>query len=435
MVVGIKDGSGVSKIKLNFGNDTVNIMIALQKIISTIVLVAVAATTALPIGNMSDAPLRIGTQNHVHIFLNHYFLQMNADGVVDGSPTDLSNQTLWHRIARPEGMMLLRSSLYCTYLCVNECGYGYSALLPNGECLWSEIYDDFDNRFIVKQFENNRTAYLALNTAGKLKRVVLLKKEKLMDAFEQTHVFIKNPVIESNFTDSCNPLNTKKLSYMPPKTCKNPPRHKKRNNNNNNETGATTTPKENVTAAATTTESATMKVVSITSPTMIPDSILREVFNTSNDASSSSSVVNNITDSNKIKMKDEKALPVIVNATIVNRMDGKPDISNEVIPIMNADEVVYLDATMTNKTNEGAIPKNFYYHDEEFSIRTLSTKDDTDIVVNKKKSSGSHLVKNEVKESVEKVISKLIAAGNSTSHNAVPMMFIHHTTSLKICFA
>nr|UWK31559.1 fgf [Spodoptera exigua multiple nucleopolyhedrovirus] len=403
--------------------------------LSTIVLMAAAMTTAVPIGNMSDAPFRIGTQNHVHIFLNHYFLQMNADGVVDGALTDASNQTIWHRIARPDGMMLLRSSIYCTYLCVNECGYGYSALLPNGECLWSEIYDDFNNRFIVKRFENNRTAYLALNAAGKLKRVVLLKKEKLMDAFEQTHVFIKNSVIENdnnnNFNDSsCNPLNTKKLSYMPPKTCKNPPRHKKRNNETG---GATTTPKEN----AATTESATMKVVSITSPTMIPDSIIWQVFNTS--IVGNASVVTNITDSNKIKIKEkEDNVPkTVVNATIVNRMDGKPEMSNEVIPIMNADEVVYLDATMTNKTDEGAIPKNFYYHDTEFSIRTLSTKDDSDIIVKKKKTNSGHLVDDhdEVKESVEKVISKLIAAGNSTSYNAVPMMFVHHSTSLKICFA
>ncbi|QEI03511.1 FGF [Spodoptera cosmioides nucleopolyhedrovirus] len=398
-------------------------MIAVQKIL-LFLSAAVAAVGALPIGNVSDAPLRIGTQNHVHIFLNHHFLQMNADGTVDGSATDLSNQTLWHRIARPDGMMLLRSSRYCTYLCINECGYGYSALLPNGECLWTEIYDEFSNRFIVKQFENNRTAYLALNTAGKLKRVVLLRKEKLMDAFEQTHVFIKNPVVEANFSDSCNALNTKKLSYMPPKTCKNPPRHKKRSE------GATATPKS---AEESVTEPASMTIASISSPPpLVPDSIIWEVFNSSSLVKNDSIAEKN--DSNKIKKKEDDV--VVVNATIVNRMDGKPEISNEVIPMMGADEVVYLDATMTNKTKEGAIPKNFYYHDEEFSIRTLSTKDDSDILAKKKKNEiNKHVnVGEDVKESVEKVISKLIAAGNSTSHNAVPMMFVHHSTSLKICF-
>ncbi|AXU41636.1 FGF [Spodoptera eridania nucleopolyhedrovirus] len=400
--------------------------------IVSFLLLAVATVRALPIGNVSDAPLRIGTQNHVHIYLNHYLLQMNANGTVDGAFDAVpSNQTLWHRIARPDGMMLLRSSRYCTYLCINECGYGYAALLPNNECLWSEIYDEFNNRFIVKQFENNRTAYLALNSAGKLKRVVLLKKEKLMDAYEQAHVFIKNPTTESNFTESCNPLNTKKLNYTPPKTCKNPPRHKTKKAVTMilESTTPTTTPR----VEETVTEPATMKVVSISSPLpIIPESIIREVFNisstdtTNTNVSSDTSVSNTTEENNKIEKN------VVVNATIVNRMDGKPEISNEVIPVMGADDVVYLDATMTNKTKEGAIPKNFYYHDEEFSIRTLSTKED--VVVKKKSSvSNSKRVVEDVKESIENVISKLIAAGNSTSA-AVPTLFVHHTTTLKFCF-
>ncbi|QNV47863.1 fibroblast growth factor [Alphabaculovirus altersperidaniae] len=382
---------------------------------------AAAATTALPIGNVSDAPLRVGTQNHVHIFLNHYFLQMNANGTVDGSPTDGSNQTLWHRIARPDGT-LLRSSSYCTYLCINECGYGYSALLPNGECLWSEVYDAFDNRFIVKQFENNRTAYLAINGAGKLKRVVLLKREKLMDLFEQTHVLVKNSKFD-NFTDACHPLNTKKLSYMPPKTCKNPPRHKKKVVDDI--AGATTTPRVEIVATS----------LPPSPVPMIPDSIIWEVFNmsvknnNSVDVKNNNSVaVNNSTEKNTIKRGD-----VVINATIVNRMDGKPDISNEVIPMMGDEEVVYLDDRMTNKTKEGAIPKNFYYHDEEFSIRTLSTTKDETEVKSKSSVSNSKNIGEDVKESVERVISKLLAAGNSTSYNAVPLMFVHHTTSLKIC--
>ncbi|ACI47408.1 FGF [Spodoptera litura nucleopolyhedrovirus II] len=415
-----------------------------QKVVVSLLLLMVATATvrALPIGNVSDAPLRIGTQNHVHIYLNHYLLQMNANGTVDGAFDAVpSNQTLWHRIARPHGLLLLRSSRYCNYLCINECGYGYTALLPNSECLWSEIYDEFNNRFIVKQFENNRTAYLALNTAGKLKRVVLLKKEKLMDAYEQAHVFIKNPTTESNFTESCNPLNTKKLSYTPPKTCKNPPRHKtKKAVTMILESTTPTTPRveETVTEPTTprveetVTEPATMKVVSISSPLpIIPESIIREVFNISstdtiNTNVSDTSVSNTTEENNKIEKN------VVINATIVNRMDGKPEISNEVIPVMGADEVVYLDATMTNKTKEGAIPKNFYYHDEEFSIRTLSTKED--VVVKKKSSvSNSKRVVEDVKESIENVISKLIAAGNSTSA-AVPTLFVHHTTTLKFCF-
>jgi hypothetical protein len=186
-----------------------------------------------------------GTQKDVRIFVNHHFLQMNLDGIVNGSQTSDFGQTVWRRVAQTDGI-LLRSSLYCNYLCINECGYGYSALLPNNECLWTEHYDEYNNRFIFKKF-GNKTAYLSVNMLGKLKRTVLLRKENLETNIEQSHIIVKEydgPAV--NVT--CKPVNLIKIDYKPIKTCRNPPRMKKMKDKHDIE-DATVIPPTSVTAS------------------------------------------------------------------------------------------------------------------------------------------------------------------------------------------
>lgn len=350
-------------------------------IISLTLLLATLASS-LPIETSSAAapppvilPVKEGTQKHVYLFLNHWFLQTNNDSSINGSDTNESNQTLWHRIAVSQGT-LLRSSTHCSYLCINECGYAYSAMLPNSECLWSEVYDLDNYRFIFKQF-GNRTAYLAVNSSGKLKRIVLLKKEKLLSAVEQTHVLVKE-YEGMEFNKTCTPLNTKKLNYIPLKTCKNPPRLKNKR-----------------------------IVVG-----------LHEVNTT---------VIDDV-ENNTIVTKNN----TIVNVTSEERKminDTPITMSNE-IPVMMNNEVVYLDSADTNKTAEGVIPKNFYYHDEELSIRTL--EDPTEVSVKNVYNKGG----TKTDEIIEKVIKELITAGNSTvTKNTAPFLLLKkQSTSLRICF-
>ncbi|WBB27275.1 FGF [Mythimna sequax nucleopolyhedrovirus] len=193
-----------------------------------IVIIAAAACCIIAHGKPLETNLtlhtREGSQNNVRIYINHHFLRMNPDGVVNGSEVIDSNDTVWHRIAYSDGI-LLRSSLYCNYVCINECGYGYSALIPNNECLWTEHYDEHHYRFINKKF-GNRTVYLSLNLEGKLKRTVQLRKETLGDNVAQTHVIVNN-YDGKTLNVTCKTVNTKKITYQPPKTCKNPPRPKK----------------------------------------------------------------------------------------------------------------------------------------------------------------------------------------------------------------
>ncbi|ABM45747.1 fibroblast growth factor [Spodoptera frugiperda multiple nucleopolyhedrovirus] len=314
-----------------------------------------------------------GTQNNIVLYFNHYLLRMNLVGDIDGTKLENSNDTVFHRIAQPNRKILLRSSAHCSFLCINECGYVFSSKTPTFECLWNEYYDSFRNRFLIKQFENNRTAYLAIDAAGKTHRVLLLKKEKLLDDFESAHMFLKN---STRHFKRCKSYSSKKLTYMPPKTCKNPPRVKKLQKLEEGSSSST--------------------VKKIPDMSMIIDEMYDEIMNNSD--------VIILTNSSELSSTKNLNNSVVVNATIVDRM--KHEITNEV------PDVVYLDSSKVNKTKEGAIPKNFYYHDEEFSIRTLD--DDRT-------------------EHVETVVSKLVAAKNITI-NIHPFMFFHQTI-LRYCMS
>ncbi|ACI28747.1 agip45 [Agrotis ipsilon multiple nucleopolyhedrovirus] len=338
-------------------------------------------------------PLREGSQKHVHLYMNHWFLQMNGDGSINGSGTHESNQTLWHRIALGEGEVLLRSSEYCNYLCINECGYEYSAMVPNSECVWSEVYDTDHYRFVYKKF-GNRTAYLSLNVLGKLKRVVLLKKETLGSSVEQCHVMVKE-YEGGAFDKTCKPVSTNKLSYVPAKTCKNPPRPSRKNLKG----------KRNVSSVVDDDEEG--GVEPIENSTVPP-----------------------------LDVKTKSKVGAAAAPLIVNKMGGIPlhEITNE-LPGLN-NEVLYMETmkenNTINNTVESAIPKNFYYRDEESTLSIRTFKDSTSA---KKVLLDKSELSDKAKESLGKVIEDLLKTGdsNGTSKMAFPIIVSKHTVSYKFC--
>ncbi|QAT90321.1 fibroblast growth factor [Spodoptera exempta nucleopolyhedrovirus] len=334
------------------------------EVLSVLLLFAVTAES-LPLNTDGDG----ATQKHHHLFLNHFFLQMNSDGIINGSSTETPD-TLWYRIAVSNDSVLIRSSTHCSFLCVNECGYEHSALIPNNECVWHEVYVSNNYRFINKKF-GNRTVYLAMNIAGKLKRVVLNHHENLDEFTEQASVFLKDPTTKVNNT--CKAVNRKYLNYLPEKVCK----HNSRKND-------TTVSKNETTTVS------------------------------SNEASS------------------PRVLEPLVNETIVNRMVPVYEYNNELPPMPPVEEVVYMGKENVT-TDEGTIPKNFYYHDEDLSIQTLNsnnkrvviekTSNET-IVINKKK--------NDETNELEKIIKNLTENKTSSNEDAPFVIFRHK--SVKICF-
>lgn len=172
-------------------------------------------------GGGGGIPLEAGTMKHVQIFLNHRYLHMHSDGIINGSLEYKSNETLWKRIATNDSGIIIQSVAYCSYLCMNECGFVYSIDVPNYDCIFTEIFKENNYEFIVKKIEK-RYAYLALNIEGKPRRTVLRRREPVGDLLENTSCMITVWEGKNITDDICTDIITTKLSYRPKKTCRNP---------------------------------------------------------------------------------------------------------------------------------------------------------------------------------------------------------------------
>ncbi|QEI03629.1 FGF [Rachiplusia nu nucleopolyhedrovirus] len=159
----------------------------------------------------------------VQIFINHKYLQMHSDGVVNGSLDRLNNNTVWKRIATNDSGVIIQSMAHCLYLCMNECGYVYSIDVPNHDCIFQEVFKENNYEFIVKKIEK-KMAYLSLNIEGKPRRTVLRRREPIGEGLEYTRVMV-TPWEETLLDETiCPEMVRTKLSYYPKKSCKNPPK-------------------------------------------------------------------------------------------------------------------------------------------------------------------------------------------------------------------
>jgi Fibroblast growth factor len=314
-------------------------------------------------------PITTGTRKHVYLFVNHHYIAINETGTISGLQVNESNSTVWHRIALSDGSILLRSSAQCTYACINECGYVYSAVLPTNECVWSETYNEFDYRFISKTF-GDRVAYLAVNVQGKTRKLMTPKNETVGDKVDTVHIFIKPYSGIVDFSKTCKVANTKRLSYIPKKTCKSLARHKH--------------PKR----AADETEGNKNNTVTIDSD----ESHVNTSLYTSIPTELLTGVVVNATINNTMS---SPLPPLHVNTSsvhVVNETIYASDFIKNTIPIVNASDLLHKMATASDKvliqTNEipvinnvlaenettyveGVNKRNFYDMEETLSIHTL----------------------------------------------------------------
>ncbi|AGR56874.1 fgf [Hemileuca sp. nucleopolyhedrovirus] len=83
----------------------------------------------------------------IQLSVNGYYVSANSDGLV-AATRSLSRETLWSRLESRNGEIMLRSPLYCFFVCINDCGQVYSVLSPNKEC-----------RFIEHVNERNYTSF------------------------------------------------------------------------------------------------------------------------------------------------------------------------------------------------------------------------------------------------------------------------------------
>ncbi|AIE47764.1 fgf [Peridroma alphabaculovirus] len=446
--IGIKRRKMSKYYKYIVGNDTINMVV-------TFVVFWLFATASVSWA----LPLAEGTQKQIHVFINHKYLHINADGLISGAPTNVANETLWHRIALTDhgvkNGVLLRSSALCDYACINECGYVYSSHVPNNECVWEETYDEHNHRFFYKKF-NNRTAYLALNLEGKLRRIVLQRKETLGDLLEPTNVQVQH--YEGAFEYSCKPLYDKKLDYKPTKTCRNPPRHKK-------------SARSPVLATATKAQAPVLPIPGTAEALLVPlpEAPAATPLTRSDevDGSSDGSDGDDVDDDDVVSPATPVAAtpiavtPVLVAVTPVPAVPvaaslvanpvtpaqdllpplraqkdpatnnlPPPNVGKTIVKNVLSNDIPLMLDNIDKAFVEGVDPKNFYYHGTEatLSIRTLD-KPELTLSTDSRFATGNPNLEKIIKDLME-VKDNGVDTGNSSTRNTV---FIQKTFTLKVC--
>jgi hypothetical protein len=185
----------------------------------SIILISLAATAWA-------IPLPAGTENSIQLRINHMMLQIDADGNVNGTDYASKNSTLFRRHATANGT-LIRSSSSCHFLCMNSCGYVYTAKVPNSECLFVEDFDvDSHYTNLYRLLNDKKRAYVALNKVGRMRRLIVSNNRTVKVNLRDTMSITVKLWEKHMENDSCVPFNdnrmTKKLHYIPEKKCTDP---------------------------------------------------------------------------------------------------------------------------------------------------------------------------------------------------------------------
>lgn len=155
----------------------------------------------------------------IQIVMRHRYLSVARNGTVWGITNSTDSHSVFYRV--PHYMNhLLKAAQTCRYICVNQCGYVYTAIVPNSECLWStEIKETA--YVMYKQFDSNTRAYLALNREGK-PRNVLVNSSGVHRPLEPSSVKLTTlDWKHASITHKCvvSPNINEKLAYKPRKIC------------------------------------------------------------------------------------------------------------------------------------------------------------------------------------------------------------------------
>ncbi|AIU41366.1 fgf [Sucra jujuba nucleopolyhedrovirus] len=163
-----------------------------------------------------------GSATHVQFFINKRLLQMSAEGIVNGTNESMHDEnTVWKRIAvDKKSDIVIRNVKNCRFLCINDCGYTYSATVPNKECLWTEAMNGHYS-YYYRQLPK-RKMYLGLNLEGKTRKIVLPVDDPVGKFASQTFTTIRHWTSAAPRGDVCETWDQVKgnLTIKPKNTCR-----------------------------------------------------------------------------------------------------------------------------------------------------------------------------------------------------------------------
>nr|WUR10713.1 FGF [Calliteara abietis nucleopolyhedrovirus] len=142
--------------------------------LAALTLIGLPPVFVQPRGFYSNA----NTSEPIQLALNRRFLNGARDGIVDGVDQTNALTAVWQRLAVRPYQILIRNVKHCFFVCINNCGYIYSARTPTANCLWTETLTE-NNYSTYYRVENNTNLYLALNNKGRTRRTVLVAGEPI----------------------------------------------------------------------------------------------------------------------------------------------------------------------------------------------------------------------------------------------------------------
>ncbi|AAR28910.1 fgf [Leucania separata nucleopolyhedrovirus] len=152
-------------------------------------LVLLALTLTLGLG--SFFPVK-GTRSKITIFIKHLYLAIDAnDNTTLIGTTDASSvYNVFHRVSLSSKHLLLVNSITCKCVCINSCGYVYTASVPNKDCeLTESVTSSYHNCYYKERYDTNGTetrSYLAMNRLGHTKRIQTTNND--LPANRESHI-------------------------------------------------------------------------------------------------------------------------------------------------------------------------------------------------------------------------------------------------------
>lgn len=145
-----------------------------------------------------------GTRRPLQLFINKHYLAVHHNGNIDGTYDKLGSDTILQRVAigtkhTNKTRILLRNAITCMYVCLDRCGNMYAVSQLSRDCILNEMYTESHYDIIYKVY-NQKRAYVALDNAGKARRVQLSKRRQLRNMSKYT-LILRVPVYSTMITN------------------------------------------------------------------------------------------------------------------------------------------------------------------------------------------------------------------------------------------
>ncbi|XP_038119596.1 uncharacterized protein LOC6054177 isoform X2 [Culex quinquefasciatus] len=114
-----------------------------------------------------------GANRKIQLYIKNRYLQLLADGTVNGTHDDQSEFTILQRTTVAAGQIRIQGVATCLFLCMDTCGTVYGSRDFTDDCVFNEQMEQHHyNTYSSTRHSNaRRTLYLALNKTGQPRKI------------------------------------------------------------------------------------------------------------------------------------------------------------------------------------------------------------------------------------------------------------------------